>query len=58
VRWGSSASKGIIFLFADWDVSDCFSGKADATDLKEKQCFGLYDITLWNGMASAFPLEQ
>ena len=34
----SAAAQGkcIIFLFADWDVSDCFCGKVDAIDLKEK----------------------
>jgi hypothetical protein len=36
VRCGSSASKCIIFLFANWDVSDCFCGKVDAIDLKER----------------------
>jgi len=46
------------FLFAYWGVSDCFSGKAGAIDLKERQYFGLDDIMLWNGMASAFPQKQ
>jgi hypothetical protein len=46
------------FLFAYWGVSDCFCGKVDAIDLKEIQCFGLLEIMLRNGMASAFPLKQ
>ena len=46
------------FLFAYWGVSDCFCGKVDAIDLKERHCFVLVDILLWNGMASAFPLKQ
>ena len=46
------------FLFAYWGVSDCFSGKAGAIDLKERQYLGLDDIMLWSGMASAFPLKQ
>jgi len=46
------------FLFAYWDVSDCFSGKAGAIDLKERQCFGLVNFIFRNGMASAFPLKQ
>ena len=60
VRSASAAaqSKCIIFLFADWDVSDCFCGKVDAIYLKERQCFGLVGIMLRNGMASAFPLKQ
>ena len=58
VRWCSSASKGIIFLFAYWDVSDCFSGKADAIDLKERKCFKLIKVIISTGMASALPLEQ
>ena len=38
IRSASAAaqSKGVIFLFADWDVSDCFCGKVDAIDLKER----------------------
>lgn len=32
----AAQSKCIVFLFADWDVSDCFSGKADAIYLKER----------------------
>jgi hypothetical protein len=38
IRSASAAaqSKCIIFLFADWDVSDCFCGKVDAIDLKER----------------------
>ena len=27
------AQASVSFLFAYWDVSDCFSGKADAIDL-------------------------
>ena len=46
------------FLFAYWDVFDCFSGKAGASDLKERQCFWLFNIIFRNGMASAFPLKQ
>ena len=46
------------FLFAYWSVSDCFCGKVDAIDLKERKCFELVDIMLWNGVASAFPLKQ
>jgi hypothetical protein len=46
------------FLFAYWGVSDCFSGKAGAIDLKERQCFGLVNFIFRNGMASAFPLKQ
>jgi hypothetical protein len=51
-------SKCIIFLFAGWDVSDCFCGKVDAIDLKERQCFGLVNFIFSNGMALAFPLKQ
>ena len=58
VRCGSSASKGIIFLFAYWDVSDCFSGKVDAIDLKEREYFKLIKDIISTGMASALPLEQ
>jgi hypothetical protein len=32
----AAQSKCIVFLFADWDVSDCFCGKVDAIDLKER----------------------
>ena len=46
------------FLFAYWGVSDCFSGKAGAIDLKKRQCFGLVNFIFRNGMASAFPLKQ
>ena len=46
------------FLFAYWGVSDCFCGKVDAIDLKERQCFGLVNFIFRNGMASAFPLKQ
>jgi hypothetical protein len=54
----AARSKCIIFLFADWDVSDCFCGKVDAIDLKERECFKLVENMLRNGMASAFPLKQ
>ena len=46
------------FLFAYWGVFDCFCGKVDAIDLKERQCFGLVNFIFRNGMASAFPLKQ
>jgi hypothetical protein len=51
-------SKCVFFLFAYWSVSDCFCGKVDAIDLKERQCFGLVNFIFRNGMASAFPLKQ
>ena len=54
----AAQSKCIIFLFAYWDVSDCFCGKADAIDLKESKCFKLVNYINRNGMASAFPLKQ
>ena len=54
----AARSKCIIFLFADWDVSDCFCGKVDAIDLKERECFKLEENILSNGMASALPLKQ
>jgi hypothetical protein len=46
------------FLFAYWGVSDCFCGKVDAIDLKEKRGSWLDRVMLRNGMASAFPLKQ
>ena len=54
----AARSKCIIFLFAYWDVTDCFCGKVDAIDLKERECFKLVENILRNGMASAFPLKQ
>ena len=46
------------FLFAYWNVSDCFSGKADAWNSVQFTVFSLQKIVSQNGMASAFPLEQ
>jgi len=37
----AARSKCIIFLFAYWDITDCFCGKVDAIDLKERECFKL-----------------
>ena len=54
----AARSKCIIFLFAYWDVSDCFCGKVDAIDLKERECFKLIENIIRNGIASAFPLKQ
>ena len=60
IRSASAAaqSKCVVFLFAYCGVSDCFCGKVDAIDLKERQCFGLVNFIFRNGMASAFPLKQ
>ena len=54
----AARSKCIIFIFAGWDVSDCFCGKVDAIDLTERECFKLVENMLSNGMASALPLKQ
>jgi hypothetical protein len=54
----AAQSKCVIFLFADWGVYDCFCGKVDAIDLKERQCFNLVLLIIRNGMALAFPLKQ
>jgi hypothetical protein len=51
VRRCSSACKGVIFLFAYWDVTDCFCGKVDAIYLKERECYKFVGIILRNGMA-------
>jgi hypothetical protein len=51
-------SKCIFLLFAYCDVSDCFCGKPDAIDLKERKCFKLYEDINRTVMASGFPLEQ
>jgi hypothetical protein len=48
----------MIFLFAYWYVTDCFCGKVDAIDLKERECFKLVENMLSKGVASAFPLKQ
>jgi hypothetical protein len=58
VRRCSSAGKGIIFLFAYWDVSDCFSGKVDALNTLHLSDFRFYKIDLLNVKALAFPLKQ
>jgi len=44
-----------VFLFAYWGASGCFCEKADAKDLKERECFTLVIVIKRNGMASAFP---
>lgn len=58
MRRCSSACKCIIFLFADWDVSDCFSGKVDATNMLKIGMSNVIKSFVKNGMASAFPLKQ
>jgi hypothetical protein len=58
VRWGSSAGKCIVFLFANWGFSDCFCGKVDARNFKERVRGKVSKVVLRTCMASAFPEKQ
>ena len=58
MRRCSSAGKGIIFLFAYWDVSDCFSGKVDAIKMSKVRKSNVIKFFDRNDMALAFPLKQ
>ena len=54
VRWGSSAGKGIVFLFVCWGFLIAFLEKLVPEEVFSLQLFSLQKIVLLNGVATAF----